>query len=91
MNLGMTLHAQERAAERGIDIDTIMAVAAMGKEIAHNSNSRTFKFKQHCLVINHDMSEIITVYKTDTHKRRAKKKRQERRKMLLKDKHERKM
>jgi len=89
--MSMTWHAQQRAIERGIDIDTIMAVAEMGKEISRDETSRTVRFKKHCIVINPESSEIVTVYRMESHKRRAKKRRQYKRKMQLIGKHERKM
>lgn len=91
MTIRMTLHAKERALERGIDIDTILAVAKMGKEIHRDEQATVIQFRRHCIVLNTATAEVVTVYRTESHKRRAKKKRQNNRRLELINKHIRKM
>lgn len=90
MDACLTLHAQQRAAERGIDEETIRTVASMGRLIESDDYTHTLRYKRHCLVITRDYSSIITVYKTESDKKRAKKNRQHKRRMAQINKHARK-
>lgn len=89
MDACLTLHAQQRAIERGIDEETIRAVASMGRLIESDDYTHTLQYKRHCIVITRDYSSIITVYKTESDKKRAKKNRKYKRRMEQINKHAR--
>ena len=90
MEACLTLHAQQRAAERGVDEETIRAVVSMGRLVESDDYTHTLRYKRHCLVITRDYSSIITVYKIESDKKRAKKNRQYKRRMAQINKHARK-
>lgn len=90
MEVCLTLHAQQRAAERGVDEETIRAVASMGRLVESDDYTHTLRYKRYCLVITRDYSSIITVYKIESDKKRAKKNRQYKRRMAQINKHARK-
>lgn len=85
--ISMTAHAQQRAHERRIGLDEIKICAAMGKEVCRDEESRTVKFHKLCLIVSVKTGEIVTVFRTETDKRRAKAKRKKQRKIKLHDKH----
>ena len=89
--VSMTAHAQQRARERRIGFDEIRTCAAQGREISRDGDSRTVKFHRLCLVMNTRTGEVVTVYRVETDKRRAKAKRRHQRKVKIHSKHERKM
>lgn len=90
MEACLTLHAQQRAAERGIDEETIRAVTSMGRLVESDDNSCTMQYKRYRIVFTPDYSGIITVYKVESDKKRAKKNRQYKRRMKQFNKHARK-
>ena len=87
----LTMHAQERARERRISFDEIKTCAAKGKEIYRTRDSKTLRFHKLCLIVSLHTDEIVTVFRIETDKRKAKAKRKHQRKMKIHDKHQRKM
>lgn len=90
-DVSMTAHAQQRSRERSIGLDEIRICAAKGKEVCRDEGTRTVKFHKLCLVISLDTGDIVTVFRFETDKRRAKAKRKKQRKIKLHDKHLRRM
>ena len=87
--VSMTMHAQERARERRIGFDEIRTCAARGTEIARDGESKTIKFHKLCVVISLKTDDIVTVFRMETDKRRAKMKRKHERKARIHNKHDR--
>ena len=87
----LTIHAQERARERRISFDEIRICAAKGKEIYRTRDSKTLRFHKLCLIVSLQTDEIVTVFRVETDKRKAKAKRKHQRKLKIHDKHQRKM
>ena len=87
--VSMTAHAQQRAQERRIGFDEIRTCAARGTEIARDGESKTIKFHKLCVVISLKTDDIVTVFRMETDKRRAKMRRKHQRKVKIHGKHER--